>query len=133
MRVLIPFLIGAAMVWVIGIQACHKHEKVDESLVNIEITSPSEGQSFKVNDNILIRANITSTGILHGWAVQIRQKGDNQILFNQSVHDHKRSFNIDLSWKPNLTQSAELILEVFAQVEHDGKKVSKTITFQVHS
>lgn len=112
--------------------ACHKHDNSDEGDVRIEISSPREGQQFHHDEEVPIRATLTSTAILHGWAVEIRKKTDGTVLFTDNAHDHKKTFSIERSWKNNLTAHTDLVLEVFAQIDHDGKKTSRSLTFHAH-
>lgn len=112
--------------------SCHKHDSVDEGNVTIDIISPREGQQFHSGEQVPIRARITSTETLHGWAVEIRKKSDGQVLFSENSHDHKKAFTIEKSWKNTMAEHADLILEVFAQIDHDGKKTSKQLTFHAH-
>jgi hypothetical protein len=112
--------------------SCHKHDSVDAGDVTIEIIAPREGQQFHSGEQVPIRAQISSTATLHGWAVEIRKKSGGQVLFAEDSHDHKKSFTLELSWKNTLTEHTDLILEVFAQIDHDGKKTSKQLTFHAH-
>lgn len=109
--------------------ACHKHDSVNEGDVSIEIISPREGQQFRRGEQVPIRAKITSPATLHGWAIEIRKKSNGQILFVEDSHDHKKSFTLEKSWENTMTERTDLILEVFAQIDHDGKKTSKQVTF----
>ncbi len=127
---LLLLLVWAAMVLTFG--ACHKHHEVDPNEVTIEITSPREGQQFHANEEVPISARISSAQTLHGWAVQIRKKADGTVLFADDAHSHQKTFLISASWKNTLTEHTDLILEVFAQIDHDGKKTSKTLTFHAH-
>ncbi len=115
-----------------SVAACHKHDSSDEGEVRIEISSPREGQQFHHGEEVPIRATLTSTATLHGWAIEIRKKTDGTVLFTDDVHDHKKTFSIERSWKNNLTEHTDLVLEVFAQIDHDGKKTSRTLTFHAH-
>ncbi len=112
--------------------SCHKHDSVGEGDVTIEIISPREGQQFHSGEQVPIRANITSSATLHGWAIEIRKKSDGQVLFVEDAHDHKKSFTLEKSWKNTMTEHTDLILEVFAQIDHDGKKTSRRVTFHAH-
>lgn len=126
------FLYGFLAVCLMILGSCHKHDSVDESDVTIEIISPREGQRFLSGEQVPIRARITSTETLHGWAVEIRKKSDGHVLFSENLRDHKKAFTIEKSWESAVAEHTDLILEVFAQIDHDGKKTSKQLTFHAH-
>lgn len=125
-------LYSLSIIGVLLLAHCHKHDSPNEADVTIAITSPREGQQFHGSEQVPIRATITSSVMLHGWAVEIRKKSDGQILFTEDSHDHKKSFTLESSWKNTLSEHADLILEVFAQIDHDGKKTSKQVMFHAH-
>ncbi len=125
--------LGALLMFaVMALSSCHKHEDTAAGEVTIEIKSPREGQQFHQSEQVAIDAIISSKETLHGWAVEIRRKSDGTVLFAKDDHDHKRSYTISLTWQNNLTEHTDLILEVFAQIDHDGKKVSKKVAFHAH-
>ncbi len=131
MKIPSPFavvvLLGLGMVY----GACHEHDAVSEDEVTIEITSPQEGQPFRAGEEVPIRAKITSSGLLHGWAIEIRRSSDGKVLFAEDAHDHKKSFTLEKRWKNTLTERTDLTLEVSAQIDHGGKKTSKTLNFNI--
>ena len=111
--------------------ACTK-ESVPANEVAFVIGSPLEGQMFHQGETVPIKATLTGKESLHGWAIEIRKKSDGVVLYEKSLHTHGLSLSIDESWTNNLTEHTDLVLEVFAQLDHDGNKTSKTVNFHAH-
>ena len=109
--------------------------KKDEAHANeatIDITSPQEGQMFHQGETVNIKATLTGKESLHGWEVVVRKKSDGAVLFEKDAHVHDLILIIDESWTNSLTDHTDLVLEVFAQLDHDGTKTSKVINFHAH-
>lgn len=115
----------------ITLHACKKDEDHGNE-ATIVIASPQEGQMFHQGETVPIKATLTGKESLHGWEVQIRKKSDGTVLFQKDAHDHALTFTIDESWANNVTAHTDLVLEVFAQVDHDGAKTSKVVNFHAH-
>ncbi len=126
------FSCGFLAVCLMILGSCHKHDSVNESDVTIEIITPREGQRLYSGEPVPIRVRITSTETLHGWAIEIRRKSDGQVLFSENLRDHKKAFTIEKSWESTVAEHTDLVLEVFAQIDHDGKRTSKQLTFHVY-
>lgn len=113
------------------LDSCKKNEEHANEAI-IDITSPKEGQMFHQGETVNIKATLTGKEILHGWEVVIRKKSDGMVLFEKDLHVHDLTLTIDESWTNNLTDHTDLVLEVFAQLDHDGIKTSKVVNFHAH-
>jgi len=112
--------------------ACAKDDHGHGNEATIIIASPTEGQMFHGGENVPIKATLTGTETLHGWKVEIRNKLDGTVLFATDAHEHALTLSIDDVWTNNLTEHTDLVLEVFAQLDHDGTLLSKTVNFHAH-
>ncbi len=111
--------------------ACSKEDNPSNS-ATISITSPQEGQMFHQGETVAIKATLTGKESLHGWQIVIRKKTDGTVLLDKSAHVHGLTLTVDESWTNDLTEHTDLELEVFAQLDHDGAKTSKTVAFHAH-
>lgn len=102
----------------------------DKSIV--EITSPTNGQTFNVGDTIAIAATLTSPSgaDLHGYEVHIRSKADQTELFSADEHLHAPTINVSQSWTSTVS-NADLEIEVIANLDHDGNISTRKITVHV--
>lgn len=115
----------------LALSACSKdNNPVNEA--TFSITSPQEGQMFHQGETVAIKATLTGKESLHGWQIVIRKKADGTVLLDKSAHVHGLTLTIDESWTNNLTDHTDLELEVFAQLDHDGTKTSKIVSFHAH-
>jgi len=112
--------------------ACKKDDHDHGNEATITISSPTEGQQFHNGETVTIKATLTGTESLHGWKIEIRKKSDGTVLFSEDEHDHATTFTLEKTWTNNLTEHTDLILEVFAQLDHDGLATSKTVNFHAH-
>lgn len=115
----------------VALNACKKDDH-DHNEATIEISSPTEGQMVMAGGNLAIKATLTGTESLHGWKVELRKKADNTVLFTADNHDHQMVLTIDEVWTNNVTEHTDLVLEVFAQLDHDGTFATKTVNLHAH-
>lgn len=113
------------------LDACKKDEE-HANEATIEIITPQEGQMFHSGETVTIQATLTGKESLHGWKVEIRKAADNSVVFEADAHDHALSFAINETWTNNVTEHTNLVLEVFAQLDHDGTLTSKKVNFHAH-
>ena len=99
---------------------------------SFDIISPTQDQMFHPGEAVPIKATLTGKEPLHGWSVEIRKKADGTVLFAKSLHTHGPTLGIDESWTNDLADHTDLVLEVFAQLDHDGTLASKTVDFHAH-
>ncbi len=125
---LLPLLAAATLV---VFNACKKDEHHDNE-ATIEIASPTEGQIVMAGATLAIKATLTGKEDLHGWKVELRNKADNTVLFTADNHDHALTLTIDEVWTNNVTAHTDLVLEVFAQLDHDGALSSKKVNLHAH-
>lgn len=108
------------------IQSCTR-ESVPVNVASFAISSPQEGQLVHLGETVSIKATLSGTETLHGWAIEIRKKADGTVLYEKSLHTHGLSLHIDETWTDGVPDNADLVLEVFAQLDHDGAKTSTTV------
>ncbi len=107
-------------------QSCTR-ESVPVNEASFAISSPLEGQLVHLGETVSIKAVLTGKEYLHGWAIEIRKKADGSVLYEKSLHTHGQSLHIDEAWSNNVPGNADLVLEVFAQLDHDGTMTSTTV------
>ncbi|MBK6929636.1 MAG: hypothetical protein IPH12_01790 [Saprospirales bacterium] len=113
-----------------SVNACKKDGSINSA--TIEILSPTAGQMFNAGEEAPIKATLTGKEQLHGWKVELRKKTDGTLLFTKEMHTHDLILVIDETWTNTLTEHTDLVLEVFAQIDHDGTLTSKTVEFHAH-
>jgi len=98
--------------------------------IDINISSPREGEAYKPGDTVHIRATVEAQYQLHGYIVRIYY-GDS-VLFDTEGHSHSNQLNIDEKWVNLVNMAAELQLEISTVIDHNGntKKVKKTFKSQ---
>lgn len=114
-----------------ALNSCKKTEEPANS-ATISISSPQEGQMFHQGETVAIKATLTGKETLHGWQIVLRKKSDGAVLFEKNAHVHDLTLTIDETWTNDLTDHTDLVLEVFAQLDHDGTKTSKVVNFHAH-
>jgi len=133
MKKFIMLLLPAiALFSLVALNACKKDEHDHGNEATIEITSPTEGQQFHNGETVTIKATLTGKEALHGWKIEIRKKSDGTVLFSDDDHDHATTLTVEKTWVNTVTDHADLIVEVFAQLDHDGAKSSKTVNIHAH-
>ena len=120
-----------ALFSLVFVTACDKDEEPTNT-ATIEISSPTEGQIIMGGATVDIKATLTGTEMLHGWKLEIRKVADDTVLYTAEAHDHGMSYTINETWTNNVTHHSDLVLEVFAQVTHEGEWQSKTVHFHAH-
>lgn len=125
-------LAAFALFGLLAVNACKKDDHDHGNEVTIEITSPTEGQQFHSGETVTIKATLTGKETLHGWKIEIRKKSDGTVLFRDDDHDHAKTLTVERTWVNNVTAHTDLVVEVFAQVDHDGKSTSKTVNIHAH-
>ncbi len=113
--------------------ACMNTDEAKNLDATISITSPTPGQVFEKGDTILIKANIEAPQELHGWQVIIRKAADNSVVYENDRHEHGEALFINEKWINNVTQHADMILEVTAALSHSGDDLkTETVKFHCH-
>lgn len=125
------FLLALVVPALLSLNACKKEEDHGNE-ATIDILSPQEGQMFHQGEAVPIKAKLTGKETLHGWEIEIRKKSDGTVLFQKSVHVHDLTLTVDETWTNDVTEHTDLVLEVFAQLDHDGTKTSKSVNFHAH-
>jgi hypothetical protein len=120
-----------ALIGLVSMNACKKDDN-HANEATIDISSPTEGQMVMAGGILAIKATLTGHESLHGWKVELRKKADNTVLFMVENHDHQQVLTIDETWTNNVTEHTDLVLEVFAQLDHDGTFSSKTVNLHAH-
>lgn len=126
------FLLSAlALMGLVCLNACKKDDNQTND-ATIEISSPTEGQMVMGGATLAIQATLTGKETLHGWKIEIRKKADDSVVYEVENHDHAVMLGINESWTNNMTDHTDLVLEVSAEIDHDGTFVSKTVNFHAH-
>ena len=115
------------------IAGCQKKDEVaaDPSKVNFQISSPTNGQTFHVNDSVLIKGNIDYPSELHGYEVKIVDTVTGTIIYDQANHVHSDKIVIDNSWTASATQPTELKLTVITYIDHDNHTAQKDLKIKI--
>ena len=133
MKKFIMLLLPAiALFSLVALNACKKDDHDHGNEATIEITSPTEGQQFHNGETVTIKATLTGKETLHGWKIEIRKKSDGTVLFSDDDHDHATTLTVEKTWVNTMTDHTALIVEVFAQVDHDGAMSSKPVNSHAH-
>lgn len=113
-----------------GLLSCQKKEVVPEAEanVNINIKSPSSGAIFHKGDTVLIDAEITYSGQMHGYITRIKNEKDS-ILYETEGHNHGDKIDIKEQWVNTQGTNEKLELEVVAVISHDNDKKSDNVSF----
>lgn len=113
--------------------SCQKKddEIADPSKVNIQISSPANGQTFHVNDSVYIKATIDYPGELHGYEVKIVDTVTGTVIYDKANHVHTDKFVIDESWPASATQPTELKMTVITYIDHDNHSAQKDLKIKI--
>ena len=130
-KILFYILPAFALFSLVAFSSCKKDDEPQNS-ATIEISTPTEAQIFMGGATVPVKATMTGVEMLHGWKVEIRKVADNSVVFTAEAHEHAQSFTIDEAWVNNVTHHSDMVLEVFAQIDHDGAMQSKTVHFHCH-
>ncbi len=127
-KYLFHILPSLVLISLVALNACKKNEPAANT-ATIEITSPQEGQMFAKGDTVHITATLTGQLNLHGWEVAIRKKADNTVVYTNSLHVHDLILQVNDFWINDVTEDTGMVLEVSAQLDHEGTLASKTVNF----
>lgn len=114
----------------LGLISCQKQQTTVAPTddVNITITAPKEGQTFKQGDIVNIAAEVSYTGQMHGYIIKIKD-AEGSIIYETEGHKHGDNFIINEEWT-NSSTTANLILEVTAVINHNQQQKTTTVGFK---
>jgi hypothetical protein len=119
------------MAWAGACQNDHEAEpQADQA--TITLTAPSEGTMFLANAVVPIAGTITAPANMHGYEITLRNKATNAVLFTANGHAHSASLSFNEQWTNNVSDDAEVEIEVVAILDHDGNKTVKKTTIHCH-
>ncbi len=94
----------------------------------LTFSNPTEGAVYHTGDSVLIQAQATAAGEMHGYEVSIRNAGDtSQVYFLQHVHTHGNTIVINQGWKDTLATTTHLEVAVLLTLDHDGHTSYKSV------
>jgi len=101
--------------------------------VQFDISSPTTGSMYHLNDTVFIKAKISHTEELHGYEVSIVNISQNDTLvFNKHAHLDGTDFQIDEYWINNVSGHSNMKLIIDAITDHSGAKESSELSFHCH-
>ena len=125
--------INLAMVLLVVLPSCFKHEVAEDEIPTATITfsSPAADAVFRKSDTVTVQATVTSTAPLHGYELAIRNVNNGATLYFNHVHNHFDSILVNEKWKSTLTTAAALEAEITVYVDHELHKQTKKVNFSV--
>lgn len=106
---------------------------VETPAVQFEISSPTTGAMYHLNDTVFVKAKITHTEELHGYEVSIINTSQNDtMVFNKHEHMDASSFDIDTYWVNQVTNHSNMKLIIDVMTDHSGTKETKEVSFHCH-
>lgn len=102
----------------------------------VTIHSPAEGAVYQKGDTISISASIKAQVTLHGYDITLRDVATGTQLYFRHIHVHSNNLTVDQQWVHNqnwsneLTEAAEVELEVAVALDHAGTKESTKVRFK---
>lgn len=97
--------------------------------VTIEISSPGSGAVYKKGDIVDINAEISYTGMMHGYIIRISDDAGNTI-YEDEGHSHGDFINIKEQWTDTLSSIKNLQLEITAVINHDESLKNAKVAFK---
>lgn len=113
--------------------ACKKdHSHEDPASAEITIYSPSESQGFDKGDTVFIKAKISGSAEMHGYEVHLRRVSDNAEMFLDDKHIEATNYDINGYWVNDGAIKSDMVLEVVANLDHEGNTKSQQIKCHCH-
>ncbi len=91
------------------------------------LTSPTEGQSFALNDTIFVMGSVEAAVPLHGYEIRIMDNQLNDTMFSVHQHNHLSQMSLQASWINNVSSTSQAVIEIKAFINHEGDYVTKTL------
>lgn len=118
----------------ISLGACHQKSEIvpASAVVTINMLSPAEGQVYQAGDTVWMRADVSYSTQMHGYALTVEDTSDSNIFYDEEEHVHNDHFSINSYWvatsaTPNILQ---VKLAVAASHEAAPTIVYRTIHIQ---
>ena len=126
------FMIPAAL-FVVLLSACQKKSDTAPDITQVQMTvsSPRAGQTFRAGDTVFINAVVAYPGELHGYEVKITDSASGQIVYDQAQHIHTDNFTISDKWITASGQSSSYKLSLITSIDHDGDDARKEVNFKI--
>lgn len=118
----------------LSLSACQKRDdsSMNTADLNIQIETPTLGQSFSKGDTVLIRATASYKGELHGYEISI-QTADSTELWQIDKHAHGNNIHVDTFWINDRNTAETLNLQLTVEADHEGNKKKTSIQFQTRN
>lgn len=111
--------------------SCQKHDEtpVQPDKITIDITSLSNGESFRKGDTIKVQGTISYITQMHGFELTMKSKTTGKELFYYYEHVHSDNVSFSQQWADTLSQADSIQLLLTAEIDHDGNQSTKQLTF----
>lgn len=114
----------------VSLSACHKNHD-DTTSPTLIITAPTDNASVKIGTDVKITGTASDNLTMHEMSIKITQDTDNKELFSAAPTVHEKvTYDINETWKPNVTAETNVTLTVTV-IDHSDNKTTKTIKFKV--
>ena len=125
--------IPAIIVAMLTMAACQKKDEtpMQPDKVNISITSPKTGDIYRKGDTIRILASVSYISQMHGYTLAIKNKATNATLWSTEEHVHSDKFDVNNYWVNTIDSTAQLVLELAAEIDHSGNGGSSSTSFSI--
>lgn len=113
--------------------ACQKKDKtpMQPDKINISIASPKTGEVYHKGDTIRILASVSYISQLHGYTLAIKNKATNTTLWSTEEHVHSDKFDVNNYWVNTIDSATQLVLELTAEIDHDGNGGNSSVSFSI--
>lgn len=111
--------------------ACQKSNTVEAQPeeVSMSITSPESGKTYKKNDVVNIKAEISYISQMHGYTVEIQDETGKTVYQNEG-HTHGDKITINETWTDTLSGNHELTLILDAIIDHENNTKQMKVNFK---
>jgi hypothetical protein len=116
--------------------SCHNHPLAAPTAVaEVTIHSPAENAVYQRGDTVHISASIKASVTLHGYDITLRDVTTGSQLYFRHIHVHSNELSVNQYWVHNqkwsndLTEAAEVELEVAVALDHAGTKETSKVRF----
>jgi hypothetical protein len=124
------------MIVLTGIMSCKKtkhHDDPQPDAVNINIITPQPAQEYEVGDTVKMDIQITASAPLHGYELHVTRLADTTEIFTVDEDMHSQDIHVQKFFVNDGSKHSDMILEVIANIDHDGNKASKKVQFHCHA
>lgn len=95
----------------------------------ITVQSPVENDTIKGGTSFTVTGTITGNTIMHGYSIQVYNQLDQDVVHDQTHHEHSTSFAVNETVTHTLSDTIPLRLVLEAAGDHEGAVVHKEVLF----